>query len=77
MHYHANFFLFTYASKWKYLEIPGKYLENESRLWLATLCKLNLNFFISKTLKEFQLKCEACDLYSYTEMLKNTDLIFD
>ena len=79
MHYHANFF-FIYLCQQvefseKYLEIPGKYLENESRLWLATLCKLSLNSFISQTLKEFQLKCEACDLYSYTEMLKNTDML--
>ena len=55
----------------KYLEIPGKYLENESGIWLATLCKLSLNSFILKTLKEFQLKCEACDWYSYTKMLIN------
>ena len=34
-----------------------------------------LNSFILKTLKEVQLKCEMCDLYSYTEILINTDML--
>ena len=29
---------------------------------------------ISVPLKEFQLRCEVCDLCSYTEMLINTDM---
>ena len=49
--------------------------ENESGIWLATLCKLSLNSFILKTLEESQLKCEACDLHCYTEMLINTDML--
>ena len=36
---------------------------------------LSLNSFILKTLKEVQLKCEMCDLYSYTEILINTDML--
>ena len=28
-----------------------------------------------KTLKEFQLKCEVCDLFSYTKMLIDTDML--
>ena len=35
----------------------------------------SLNSFILKTLKEFQLKCEVCDFYSYTEMLINMDML--
>ena len=35
----------------------------------------NLNSFILKTLKEVQLKCEVCDLYSHTDMLINTDML--
>ena len=35
----------------------------------------SLNSFILKTLKEFQLKCEVYDLYPYTEMLINTDML--
>ena len=35
-----------------------------------------LNSFILKTLKEVQLKCEMSDLYSYTEILINTDILF-
>ena len=35
----------------------------------------SLNSFILKTLKGFQLKCEVCDLYSYTEMFINTDMM--
>ena len=35
---------------------------------------LSLNSFVLKTLKEVQLKCEMCDLYSYTEILINTDM---
>ena len=61
-------FLFTYFNTWIFLEITWKYLENESGIWLATLCKLSLHSFILKTLKGFQSKCEACDLYFYTEM---------
>ena len=36
---------------------------------------LSLSPFILKTLKEVQLKCEMCDLYSYTEILINTDML--
>ena len=36
---------------------------------------LSLNSFILKTLKEVQLKCEMCDLGSYTHMLINTDML--
>ena len=36
---------------------------------------LSLNSFILKTLKEVQLKCEMCDLGSYTQVLRNTDLL--
>ena len=39
---------------------------------------LGLNSFISKTLKEVQLKCEICDSGSYTHsiaMLINTDML--
>ena len=36
---------------------------------------LSLNSFILKTLKEVQLKCEMCDLGSYTQMLINTDML--
>ena len=36
---------------------------------------LGLNSFILKTLKEVQLKCEMCDLGSYTHMLINTDML--
>ena len=71
----SSFFLFTYVNtefSENFLEISGKYLKNESGIWLATLCKLNLNSFILETLKEFQLKC---DLYTYTEMLINTDML--
>ena len=35
----------------------------------------SLNSFVLKTLKEVQLKCEVCDLYSYTEMLINTNML--
>ena len=35
----------------------------------------SLNSFILKILKESQLKCEVCDLYSYTEMLINRDML--
>ena len=35
---------------------------------------LSLNSFILKTSTEVQLKCEMCDLYSYTEVLINTDI---
>ena len=42
---------------------------------MATLCKLSLNSFTLKTLKEVQLKCEMCDLYSYGNMLINTDML--
>ena len=42
---------------------------------MATLYKLSLNSFILKTLKEVQLKCEMCDLYSYANMLINTDML--
>ena len=71
-------FLFTYVNtefSENFLEISGTYLKNESGIWLATLCKLSLNSFILETLKEFQLKCEACDLYTYTKMLINTDML--
>ena len=30
---------------------------------------------ISIPLKEFQLKCEVCNLYSYTKMLINMDML--
>ena len=72
------FFLFTYVNtefSENFLEISGTYLKNESGIWLATLCKLSLNSFILETLKEFQQKCEACDLYTYTKMLINTDML--
>ena len=36
---------------------------------------LSLNSFILKTLKEVQLKCEMCDLYSYTEILISTEML--
>ena len=36
---------------------------------------LSLNFFILKALKEVQLKCEMCDLGSYTQMLINMDML--
>ena len=35
---------------------------------------LSLNSFVLKTLKEVQLKCEMCDLYTYTKILINTDM---
>ena len=35
----------------------------------------SLNSFILKTLKEVQLKCEMCDLYPYTQMMINTDML--
>ena len=74
----TTFFLFTNVNtefSENFLEISGKYLKNESGIWLVTLYKLSLNSFILKALKEFQLKCEACDLYTYTEMLINTDML--
>ena len=40
-----------------------------------TMRILSLNSFILKTLKEVQLKCELWDLFSYTEILINTDML--
>ena len=40
----------------------------------AAMRILSLNSFVLKTLKEVQLKCEMCDLYSYTEILINTNM---
>ena len=36
---------------------------------------LSLNYFILKTLKEVQFKCEMLDLYSYTEILINMHML--
>ena len=36
---------------------------------------LSVNSFILKTLKEVQLRCEMCDLGSYTQMLIDTDML--
>ena len=37
--------------------------------------RASLNSFILKILKEVQLKCEMCNLHSYTEILINTDML--
>ena len=36
---------------------------------------LSLNSFILKALKEVQLKRKMCDLYSYTKILINNDIL--
>ena len=70
------FFLFTYVNTWNFLKSTWKYQEST---WKWNLvghpAQIKLKLFCIKNIKEFQLKCGVCDLYSYPEMLINTDML--
>ena len=66
------FFLFTYVlTRGIFWEVPGKYLENESGIWLATLCKLSLNsVFYIKNIKRISTARSVWFVFSYRDVDK-------
>ena len=46
-------------------------------LWLqiSSISSFRLKLFCFKKIKEVQLKCEMCDLYTYAEILIDTDML--